>query len=160
MGLQSRGSPGTKWHLGAGPVAKHRVYYKGEGDGFAPPPSLGHGESYESVFARGLSVHQRCSSYALTNLLFGFCRSMWVINMPVNLPNPHPKAPACPSTFEMLQARERAPTPFPSIVFIFGLVVESIKELAGVSKMVYQTKWKHRIKHSTLPIMMVCIWIW
>jgi len=28
------GSPGTKWHLGAGPVARHRVYYKGEGGGF------------------------------------------------------------------------------------------------------------------------------
>jgi hypothetical protein len=24
----------TKWHLGVGPVAKHRVYYKGEGSGF------------------------------------------------------------------------------------------------------------------------------
>jgi hypothetical protein len=28
------GSPGTKWHLGAGPMAKHKVYYKGEGGGF------------------------------------------------------------------------------------------------------------------------------
>jgi hypothetical protein len=55
----------------------------------------------------------------------------------------------------MLQAKEHAPTPSPSIVFIFGLVVESIKELGGVSKMVYQTKWEHRIKHGTLLIMMV-----
>jgi hypothetical protein len=30
----SLGSPGTKWHLGAGFVARHRVYYKGEGGGF------------------------------------------------------------------------------------------------------------------------------
>jgi hypothetical protein len=28
------GSLGTKWHLGVGPMAKHREYYKGEGDGF------------------------------------------------------------------------------------------------------------------------------
>jgi len=28
------GSPGTKGHLGAGPVARHRVYYKGEVVGF------------------------------------------------------------------------------------------------------------------------------
>jgi len=28
------GSPRTKWHLGAGLVAKHRIYYKGEGGGF------------------------------------------------------------------------------------------------------------------------------
>jgi len=27
-------SPGTKWHLGASPMARHREYYKGEGDGF------------------------------------------------------------------------------------------------------------------------------
>jgi hypothetical protein len=30
----SLGSPGTKWHLGAGLVDKHKVYYKGKGDGF------------------------------------------------------------------------------------------------------------------------------
>jgi hypothetical protein len=28
------GSPGTKWHLGVGPMTKHRVYYKGEGGDF------------------------------------------------------------------------------------------------------------------------------
>jgi len=27
----SFGSPRTKWHLGAGPVARHIIYYKGEG---------------------------------------------------------------------------------------------------------------------------------
>jgi hypothetical protein len=29
--------------------------------------------------------------------------------------------------------RERAPTPSPSVVFTFGLTVESIKELGGAS---------------------------
>jgi hypothetical protein len=28
------GSPETKWHLGDGPMVKHKVYYKGEGGGF------------------------------------------------------------------------------------------------------------------------------
>jgi hypothetical protein len=28
------GSLGTKWHLGAGPMVGHKVYYKGEGGGF------------------------------------------------------------------------------------------------------------------------------
>ncbi len=28
------GSPRTKCHLDAGPVARHKVYYKGEGGGF------------------------------------------------------------------------------------------------------------------------------
>jgi len=33
LGLQL-GKPGTKWHLSAGPMAKHIIYYKGEGCGF------------------------------------------------------------------------------------------------------------------------------
>jgi hypothetical protein len=58
MGPQSRESPnfGTKWHLGVSPMARHKVYYKGEGGGF--PPSLGRAESWESMFAHGSSVHQ------------------------------------------------------------------------------------------------------
>jgi len=35
-------------------------------------PSLSCGEFCESVFARGLSMHQKCSNYALINLLFIF----------------------------------------------------------------------------------------
>jgi hypothetical protein len=34
---------------------------------------------------------------------------------------------------EMLRAREHASTPSPSNVFIFGLTIEFIKELGGVS---------------------------
>jgi hypothetical protein len=34
----------------------------------------------------------------------------------------------------MLGVRERAPIPFPFVVFNFGLVVESIKEFRGASR--------------------------
>ncbi len=44
------------------------------------PPSWGRGESYESMFACGSSMHQKHSNYALTTMLFGLCRSVWVIN--------------------------------------------------------------------------------
>jgi len=50
----------------------------------------------------------KCSNYALINSLFGLCRSMWVIDLLVNLPSPHPKALARLSTFEVLQATECA----------------------------------------------------
>jgi hypothetical protein len=33
----------------------------------------------------------KCSNYALTNLLFGLHRSMWVIELLINLPNPIPE---------------------------------------------------------------------
>jgi hypothetical protein len=79
------GSPGTKCHLDAGPVVSHRVYYEGEGGGF--PRSSGRGESCEFVFARGSSMHKKCSNYALINLLFGLCRSMWIIDLLVIHPS-------------------------------------------------------------------------
>jgi hypothetical protein len=81
------GSPKTKWHLGDGLVARHREQYKG--GRWWLLPSLGRGESCEFVFARGLSMHQKCSNYILTNLLFGLCRSMWIIELLVTLPSPH-----------------------------------------------------------------------
>ncbi len=76
-------------------------------------------------------MHQKCSNYALTNLLFGLCRFMWEIDLLVNLPSPYPGAPAHPSTLEVLQVRRHAPTPYPSVVFTFRLVVESTKEFGG-----------------------------
>ncbi len=50
-------------------------------------PSPGHGESCESVFARGLSVHQKCFNYALTNLLFGLWRFVGIIDLLVSHPS-------------------------------------------------------------------------
>jgi hypothetical protein len=98
------------------------------------PPSPDRGESCESVFVCGSFMHQKCSNYALTNLLFGLYRSMWVIALLVNICSPHLRAPTRPSTPEVLWTRDCASTPSPSVVFSFRLVVESIKELEGASK--------------------------
>jgi len=49
------GSPGTKGHLGVGPMARHIIYYKGEGGGF--PQVQGGGEFHEFMFVRGSSMH-------------------------------------------------------------------------------------------------------
>jgi len=51
LGLQL-GSPMTKWHLDASFVAKHR-----DGGRWWLPPNLGRGQSCESMFARGSSMH-------------------------------------------------------------------------------------------------------
>jgi hypothetical protein len=64
--------------------------------------------SCEFVCARDLSVHQKCSNYALTNL-FGLCRFVWIIDPLITHPSPHPRAPACPSTPKVMQAREHIP---------------------------------------------------
>ncbi len=49
--------------------------------------------------------------------------------------SPHFGVLARPSISEMLQAKDHAPTHFPSIVFTFGLIIESIKELGGASNL-------------------------
>ncbi len=69
-------------------------------------PKSNRGESCEYVFAHGSSVHQKCSNYALINLLFGLCRSMRVIDLLVTLPSPYPKAPTHPFTPKVQQAKE------------------------------------------------------
>jgi hypothetical protein len=112
-------------------MAKHIEFYKG--GRWWLPSSLGRDEFYESVFTRGSFVHQMCSNYALTNLLFGFCRSVWIIDSLVTCPSPHFGALAHPSTLEVLRAKERTPTLYPSIVFTFRLVVLFIKEFESAS---------------------------
>ncbi len=76
------GNPRTKWHLSAGPVAMHRVYYKGEGGGF---PQVWAMVNFVSPCLLMNAHAPKCSNYALTNLLFGLCRSMWVIELLVIL---------------------------------------------------------------------------
>jgi hypothetical protein len=51
--------------------------------------SLGHGKSCEFVYAHASFVHQECYNYALTNLLFGSCRPMWIVNPHVIHPSPY-----------------------------------------------------------------------
>ncbi len=100
-------------------------------------PSLGCGEFCESIFALGSSVHQKCSNYALTNLLFGLCKSVRIIDLLLSCPSPHPGAPSCPSTLEVLQTKERTQTLYYFCYFHLRFVVESIKEL-GVHHMVLE----------------------
>jgi hypothetical protein len=116
MGFQSCKSPHfkkTKWYLGARFVAMHRKYYKWESGGF---PQVWAVMSFKSMFARGSFVHQKCFNYVLTNLLFGLCKSMWIIYQLVTCPSPHLEALTRPSTLEVLRTKERTPIPYPSIV--------------------------------------------
>ncbi len=92
-------------------MARHIVYYKGEGDGF---PQV---RAVVSVVSLCLLVARPCTNYALTNILFSLCKSVRIIELLVTLPNPHLGALARPSTPKMLEARECAPTFELSIVF-------------------------------------------
>jgi hypothetical protein len=129
------GNPGTKWHLGAGPVTRHRVYYKGEGDGF---PQV---RAVVNLVSPCLPVARPCTKMLqlhINQLVVWFvqvCVSDWIA---CDSSWSHLEAPARPFTLKVLRARELrarecAPTPSPSAIFTFGLPVESIKELGGAS---------------------------
>jgi hypothetical protein len=79
------GSPRTKWHLGAGLMVKHKVYYKGEGGSF---PKFGLWWVLWVWVCSWLVCAPKCSNYALTNLLFGLCRFMWVSELLINFLSP------------------------------------------------------------------------
>jgi len=91
-------------------------------------------------------MHQKCSNYALTNLLFGLCKFMWIIDLFVICFSPHPEALTRLSTFKMLRAKKRTPTPFD--IFTFELTFESFKECKGASNaflQIYLSKFNRHI---------------
>jgi uncharacterized membrane protein len=129
LGL-SLGNLGTKWHLGASPMARKNIYYKGEGDGF---PQVRTVVSFVSLCLPVVCpCTKKCSNSALTNLLFSLCKSVWIIELLVVRFSPIMDLQHGPLP-EVLQAKERAPTISPSDVVTFGLTVESLKELGGAS---------------------------
>ncbi len=68
------GSLGTKCHLGASPMTRHRVYYKGEGGSLPQVRAMVNFMSPSLLVARPNTKSALASSYALTNLLFGLSR--------------------------------------------------------------------------------------
>jgi len=61
----------------------------------------------------------KCSNYTLTNLLFGLCRFVWIIDLLVNLLSPHPRAPTRPFIPKMLWIKRVCPIPSLFVVFTF-----------------------------------------
>jgi len=91
--------------------------------------SLGHGEACEFVFAHGSSLHQKCSNYAVTNLLFGLCMSLWGIDLLIINYNPYLGASTCPFTFEVLRAKEHTTIPHSSVGFILDSHLSLLRSL-------------------------------
>ncbi len=75
----------------------------------------------------------KCSNYALNNLLFSLCRSMWVIELLVNLPSPILKF-----QHALLPPKCYKPRNVPQLLLLplFSPLdsVESIRELGGASQ--------------------------
>jgi hypothetical protein len=120
------GSLETKNHLDVAPVERRKVYYKGEGGGF---PQVRAVVSLVCPGCPWLVLAPKVLQLCTNHLVLVLCRSLWV-NKTCHfflVPSWSSSTPFYPSI--MLWARERAPTPCPSIVFNLGLTFESRKEL-------------------------------
>jgi hypothetical protein len=120
------GSPETKSHLDVAPVEKHRVYYKGEGSGF---PQVRAMVSLVSPNCPWLVLVPKVLKLCINHLVLVFCRSVRVIEVCqfFRVPSQSSSTPLYPS--QVLRAKERAPTPYSSVVLCLGFTFESLKEL-------------------------------
>ncbi len=73
MGPQSRESPETKCHLDVGLVKKHKVYYKGEGDGF---PQVRVVVNLVSPSCPWLVLASKVLQLCINHFLLVLCKSM------------------------------------------------------------------------------------
>jgi hypothetical protein len=168
MGLQSCKSPnfgnfGTpKWEswdkmrFGCQSCGQSYIYYKGK---VVASPKFGPWWVLW-VYVCPWFIHApKCSKYALTNLLFGLCKTVWVIELLIILPSPS-RSSNTPFYPQSVTTKERTPTFFLSDVFTFGLVVKSIKELKVASLMVKTSKKNkirmHSLACSTLGVRGAC----
>jgi hypothetical protein len=120
----------TKWHLGVGPMAKHRIYYKGEGGGFLQVQAVVSLVSPCLPIVRPCTkVLQLCTNQIIVKFV-QVCVSDWIA---YQSSQSHSKAPAHPYIPKMLWAKKCTPIFSPFAILVFGLVVESIKELGGAS---------------------------
>jgi hypothetical protein len=79
------GSPVTKWHWVLVPWLGTKYTIRGK---VVASPKSGPWWVLWICVCPWLVRAPKCSNYALTNLLFGLCRSMWVIELLINLLSP------------------------------------------------------------------------
>jgi hypothetical protein len=139
-------SPGTKSHLDVTPVERRKVYYKGEGSGFLQVRALMSLVCPSCPwFVLAPKVLQLCTNHFVLVL----CTSVWVSKAChfFLVPSQSSNMPLYP--FIVLRARERAPIPYPSIVFNLGLTFESLKEL----------RMRHKLWPTEGSIIKLTVWL-
>jgi hypothetical protein len=108
------GSPETKSHLDVTPVERCRVYYKREGGGFPEVQAM---VSLVNPSCPWLVLAPKVFQLCTNHLVLVLCRFVWVVEACefFLVPSQNSSTPLYPS--KVLRAKERAPTPYSSIVF-------------------------------------------
>jgi hypothetical protein len=124
------GSPETKWHLGAGPMASHRVYYKGEGGGF---PQVRAVVNLMNRVCLWLILEPKVLQLCTNQLVVWFCVGLCEWLSAFHSSYSHPKAPARLSTPKVLRIKERVFNFLFFRCFHLKFTFEFIKELKSSS---------------------------
>jgi hypothetical protein len=108
------GSLETKSHLDVGLVERHKVYYKGEGGGF---PQVWAMVSLVSPSCPWLVLTRKVLQLCTNHFVLVLCGSLWVGEACqfFLVPSQNSSMPLYPS--KVLRVRERALTPYSSVVF-------------------------------------------
>jgi hypothetical protein len=123
------GSPETKCHLDAGPVARHRIYYKGEGGGF---PQVRAMVNLVNPSCPWLVLTPKMFQLCTNQLVFGFvhvCVSSWCLSFFL-VPSQSSSTPLYPRS---VASQGTCPNSLFFRCFQFRLMFESIKELGSMS---------------------------
>jgi len=121
------GSLGTKCHLDVGLVERHKVYYKGEGDGFPQVQAVVNFLSPSCPwFVLAPKVLQLCTNH----LMFGFAQvqvSSWCLSLFL-VPS---QSSTTPLYHQSATSQGACPDSLLFCCFLFRLTFESIKELGA-----------------------------
>jgi hypothetical protein len=112
MGFQSRKNPNQRqndiWLQALCPSTMNTIRRKV----VASPKSKPWWILWVRVCAWFVFVHQECYNYTLTNLVFGLCKLVWIVDLLVIIYSFYPITPTHPSYPKMLQVGEHIPTFF------------------------------------------------
>jgi hypothetical protein len=144
------GSLETKWHLGVSPVAKHKVYYKGEGDGFPQVWAMVNLVSSNLPMVH-LSTKNVLAMHEPTCYLV-LCRFMWVSDCLsfFLVPSQSSNMPLYPQS---AVSQKVCPNSLLLRCFHFKLTFESIKELGNASFWLGKSLWKQHTSIETISHM-------
>jgi hypothetical protein len=108
------GSPWTKSHLDVASMERCKIYYKGEGGGF---PQVWAMVSLVNLSCQWFFLAPKVLQLCINHLVLVLCKFLWVVEACqfFLVPSRSSSTPLYPS--KVLWTRERAPTPYFSIVF-------------------------------------------
>ncbi len=120
-------NPGTKSHLDVGPMGSHRVYYKGEGDGF---PQVRAVVSLMSPSCPWLILAPKVLQLCTNHFVLILCRHVWSLSI---LRSPIPELQHTPLPLQSATSQGTCPASLFFCCFPFGTHIWVLQGVGSAS---------------------------